>query len=94
MTPSERNLPTPLWFKILTIILMLPAAGFPLLLSTAGADSPIKLLLWLYPAYVIVSGVCAIMCYQSRNEISWILLALMLLSHAGIYYLALCNPPI
>lgn len=81
---------TPLWFKILVVVLMMPVAGLPTLLSSmGGVENPVKMLIWLYPAYVLVTGICATMCYRSRRELSWILLVLMLLSHLGVYYLAL-----
>lgn len=81
---------TPLWFKILALVLMLPVFGLPTLLSGLdGAENAVRLLVWLYPAYVILSGICALLCYRSRPELAWILLILMLLSHAGVYYLAL-----
>ena len=81
---------TPLWFKILVIVMMLPAAGFPLLVSalSSDADDTVKLLVWFYPAYMIASGVCARMCYVDRREVSWVLIALMLASTAGTYWLA------
>lgn len=81
---------TPLWFKILVIVMMLPAAGFPLLVSalSSDADDTVKLLVWFYPAYMIASGVCARMCYVDRREVSWVLIALMVLSTAAIYWLA------
>lgn len=86
---------TPLWFKIIVIVLMLPLIGFPTLLTGMGElDDTVRMLLWLYPLYVLVTGICATMCYPSRRELAWILLAVMLLSHAGIYYLALCKYPL
>lgn len=94
--------PIPLWFKLMVIVLTLPAAGFPILVSAAdtvqsassvfpaiGEENPVRLLAWLYPAYMAASAICSWMCWRQRREMSWILLALMLLSTASVYYLTL-----
>lgn len=70
---------------------MLPVFAFPTLLGIIKPDSPIVGFVWLYPLYVLASGVCSYICYPERRDVSWILIILMLLAHAGIWYLA-CNP--
>ncbi len=79
----------PFWVKALIVAMMLPLAGYILLLSGLPDDHTVRLLVWFYPAYIIASGVCAWMCWKERPEITWILLVIMLLSNSGIYYLAL-----
>lgn len=77
----------PLWMTVLIIVCMLPVLAFPSLLSAAPSDSGPETLLWLYPLYVIASGVCAWICYPARKEVAWILLILMILSHAAMWAL-------
>ena len=79
--------PIPWWFWVITIICALPLLAYPWLLSDAPAGSPARTFVVLYPAYVIGSAICALICYGRRPEISWILLALMLLTHAAIWFL-------
>ena len=40
---------------------------------------------WLYPAYVVISGICAWMCYPRRRALAWILVALVLLTDIGLF---------
>lgn len=77
----------PLWAKILIIVSALPVFSYPWLLANAGNDSETRTFLWLYPIYVLVSAVCAWLCWPDRREISWILIVLMLLTHAAMLYL-------
>lgn len=79
--------PTPWWFKVLLIVCVLPLAAFPFLLANAPEDGTAHYLVVLYPAYVIVSAICALICYGRRPEVSWILVVLMLLTHAGMWVL-------
>lgn len=81
------NQPTPLWMKIVIIACMLPALAFPSLLAMTQADTAARTLVWLYPFYVLASGLCSWICYGQRREMSWILIILMLLSHAAIWVL-------
>lgn len=77
----------PAWMTIIIIVCMLPLSAFPLLLASAPSQPGPETLVWLYPFYVIASGVCAWICWPARKEISWILLVLMLLSHAAMWIL-------
>ncbi len=77
----------PLWLVIVTVIAMLPVLAFPMLLDGPAGNQETKALLWLYPLYVLVSGVCAVICYHQRPEVTWILLILMILSHAAMWIL-------
>ena len=77
----------PVWMLVAIIVCMLPALAFPSLLAKTVSDSPARILAWFYPFYVIASGVCAYICYPERREVSWILLVLMILSHAAMWVL-------
>lgn len=77
----------PPWLTVLTVAAMLPLAAFPLLLDRPAAGGEAKALLWLYPFYVVASGICALICWRERPELTWILLGLMILSHAAMWML-------
>ena len=78
---------TPLWFKILVVLMMVPLAIFPSYMASMPADGEARLLVWLYPAYVIATGICAWVSYPRRPDVAWILLVLLALSHAAMYVL-------
>lgn len=77
-----------LWFRILLIVLALPAFAYPTLLS-AAAGPTMRTLLWAYPLYVLGTVVCAWALYPARKEVAWILAVLLLLSQISIFYLCL-----
>lgn len=81
----------PLWFLLVVIVTMLPAAAYPTLLGLwSQADgAEMKLLLTFYPVYVVASGVFAYICWPARKPEAWILIVLMLLSHAAMWGLVL-----
>lgn len=79
--------PTPWWFKVLVIVCALPVLASPFLLADAPEDGIAHSLVIFYPAYVIVAAICALICYGRRPEVSWILVVLMLLTHAGMWVL-------
>lgn len=79
--------PVPAWMKALIVVLSLPVLAFPMLLAGDASEGLPRLLVWLYPAYVLGSAVCAWICYGRRPEVTWILLGLMVLSHVSIFYL-------
>ncbi len=83
---TDRRVP---WWMYLTIILcMLPGLCYPLAVSLLDNSNPIvRGLTWLYPAYVLLSGFLAWQCYGRRTLLTWIVLVLLLLSHAGFYIL-------
>lgn len=87
MTDIPDNRKTPLWMTIVIIVCALPVLAFPTMLASTSADSPARTFVWLYPFYVIAAAVCARICYPSRPEVTWILLVLMILSHAAMWVL-------
>lgn len=85
-TPMPQK-PMPLWAKMIICIMALPLLAFPFILADSPADSSLRLFVWFYPAYIIISAICAWMCWRQRQEISWIIIVLMLLTHLAMYYL-------
>lgn len=77
----------PLWAKLLIIFAALPVCAYPWMLAHTDEDSGTLTFLWLYPFYVLASAICAWICWLDRREVSWILIILMLLTHAGMLYL-------
>ena len=78
----------PWWMYVVIVACMVPGLCFPWALSLADAgDSVVRWLVWLYPAYVLLSGLLAWQCYGRRSVLTWIVLTLLVLSHAGMYTL-------
>lgn len=79
----------PGWMLLIIILLALPVIAFPIMLSHSGEIAEgNKLYMWLYPAYVFSTAILAYQCYGRRTEMTWILLALMLLTHAAMWVLS------
>lgn len=55
--------------------------GDPTLSDTEETSFFIK----AFPIYGFATGLCAWLCWPSRKEITWILLALLALSSLGLY---------
>lgn len=80
---------TPWWMWLIIILCMAPGLSFPLFSSLIQSGVPmVRALTWLYPVYVALSGFLAWQCYGRRTVMTWIILILLLLSHACFYYLA------
>ena len=87
--PAPRRVP--LWMWAVIILAPAPGLGSPPMLATisgATATPMVRGLMWLYPAYVLVSALLAWQCYGRRTVLCWIIIVLLLLSHACIYYLS------
>jgi len=70
------------------VIAALPVLAFPAMLSMSSPESAgNRYFLWLYPAYVVAAALLAWQCYGRRTEMSWIIIALMLLTHAAMWVL-------
>lgn len=78
---------TPLWVVIVIIIFVLPIFQFPALLSLCPPDSFERVLVWIYPFYIIVAGYLAFICWNQRPWMTWILLILMAITHAAMWAL-------
>lgn len=81
----------PLWGRVLVVACMLPAFDLPWLWAGNPETDTAKTLLWLYPAFVLVAGVCAWLSWRRGRELTFILLFLLLLSHVAMWLL--CYPP-
>lgn len=79
------NSKRPLWYKLIVIAACLPVLMYPKLLSIANGQ--FSIFLTLYPAYVIAAGICAWICYPDRKEVAWILIILLLMTHAAMWFL-------
>ena len=77
----------PGWFLAVVIVVALPVFQFPVLLANCPADSPDRAMIWFYPFYVIMTGFLAYITYPRRPVLAWLLLALMILTHAAIWLL-------
>lgn len=84
----KSNRRVPVWMLCVIILVALPVVAFPAMLSAsaamAGGD---KYFLWLYPAYVVAAAILAYQCYGRRTEMTWIILALMALTHLAMWML-------
>ena len=69
------------------MLFALPVLYTPFLMADAPKEGMAHNLVLFYPAYVIVSAICALICYGKRPEVSWILVALMLLTDIGMWVL-------
>ena len=79
---------TPWWLWVVILLCMVLGLSFPAMLTLIDStNAVIKGLTWLYPAYVLLSGFLAWQCYGRRTLMSWIILVLLVLSHACMYYL-------
>lgn len=80
----------PWWMLLVIILCALPGVSFPFMgdLLVSG-DMTIEGLTWFYPLYTLASALLAWQCYGRRTLMCWIILVLLLLSHACFFYLAL-----
>lgn len=86
--------PLPVAVKILIVVAALPVLAFPWMLSAAPEDSNIELWMWMYPVYVILSCACEWKAWGRQPEVTWILMAVMLLTHAAMWALILTAKPL
>ena len=79
---------TPKWVILLIIILTLPVFTLPSLLAQCPPDArPTRTLVWIYPFYMLLSAWLAWRVYVQRPYLTWILLALMILSSIAVQIL-------
>lgn len=79
----------PWWMYVVIVLCAMPGLAFPFaapLLISNNLD--IRGLAWFYPVYVLASAIITWQCYGRRTYLCWIILALMLISHAAFFYLA------
>lgn len=88
---TDNNAPhiVPWWIYLIIIVCMIPGLSYPLQSTLAAStDATVRGLTWFYPVYTLVSGLLAWMCYGRRTLLTWILLAMLILSHISFYYMA------
>lgn len=91
MSPLRRG-KTPAWVTVVIILCVLPVFSFPALLAWCPpGHEGVRMLLWCYPFYAVVAAWLAWVCWPERPYMTWILLALMLLSHASAWGMVLLN---
>lgn len=84
----EPNLKTPGWMTAIIIVAAMPVFQMPLLLARiAGDDSQSRIFTYVYPIYVVAAAWLAWCSYPERPVLSWILVVLMLLTHAAMWLL-------
>ena len=84
---SENENKMPWWARLIVIAAAAPVCLYPLLLERTPEGSENELFLWFYPIYVVVAAVCAWICWARRREVYWILIVMMLLTHAAMFML-------
>lgn len=78
----------PVWLRLIVIAAVLPLAAYPWLLAGDVEGTENLWLLRLYPFVELIGAVCAWRTYAGRREVAWILIAVMLLTHAAMWLLA------
>ncbi len=95
MSAWPRRLPpAPWWFALIIIVVALPSMAFIPQASYIVDRAEwlgSSLMGWLYPAYVVLSGVCAWMCYPARRTLAWILVALMVITDIALFVTYIYN---
>lgn len=89
------NAPRAPWWW--TALLAVTAAGSAVLIEAAAdvlrqSGLPDAGMSWMFPVYIVLSAVSAWLCWSRRRTMAWLLLALMLLTDAGLF-LTTINPP-
>ncbi len=78
----------PKWVTFLIIIFTLPIFTLPSLLNQCPPDAQgTRTLVWIYPFYMLLSAYLAWRAYIQRPYITWMLLALMILSSIAMQIL-------
>lgn len=80
----------PLWITLVIMAVSLPLFSFPWLMAAipaVEAAPTVKTFVVIYPFYMLLSAWLAWKAWTSRPEVTWILLAVMLLTTAAIFLL-------
>lgn len=84
---SHSTSSVPRWFLAVVVIVLLPLLWFPYLLDVCPAESQSRTMLWIYPLYAVLSAYLSWQCYPQRRAVAWILIVLLILSHAAAWLL-------
>lgn len=80
----------PWWLLVIIIICIIPVFSFPAILGMINpADETAKIMSWFYLFYVFATGYLAWICWPERKAVTWILLAILLLSHVAMWSMVL-----
>lgn len=75
----------PWWFTLILVLLVLPSFLTPWILADAPNLSMLDTLIKWYPVYLVASAICAWIAYPQRKAVSWIIVALMILSSVSLW---------
>lgn len=82
----------PFWLLIIIVLAALPVFAFPTMLGLINpGDQVVTTMAWFYLLYVVVTAYLAWICWPERKYVTWILIALMLLTHVAMWGLVLCE---
>lgn len=80
----------PFWLILVIIVLSLPIFAFPTMLGMIKTgDEVARTMAWFYLIYIILTDYLAWICWPQRKAVTWILLALLVMSHFAMWGLAL-----
>jgi len=69
------------------VVACLPLLAFFKLMELCPPGGTEETFLWIYPFYVLLAGFCAWKCACSRVALAWIIVVVLLLSHAAMWIL-------
>lgn len=84
---SREHSQTPWWFIILLLLMAAPLASWPAVMSAVsagGMNDTIGTLVMVFPIYAVLSLYLAYRSYARRADLSWVLLAVLLLSYVAV----------
>lgn len=89
MSPESSYIRVPLWFALVCVLVCLPALAMPFLPGMEYARSVLGPLYGFFPVYVCAAALCAWLSWRrGRRDVAWVLVALVLISDAGVIFLA------
>ena len=72
------------WLIAGIVVSLLPIGAYPAMVGALGTGEDVTTLVKLYPAALVGYALCAWLCRRDRIVLSWILVALSLLSSASL----------
>lgn len=79
----------PVWVTLTAIICLLPLTLYSTLLGRLPQDMAV--FVKIYPVYAVLTAWLAWLCWPRRREMYWILLGLLLLTHAAMWLPVMIN---
>lgn len=79
----------PLWVTLVTLIALAPLALYPALLN--HTEPGMGIFAKLYIPYALFTAALAWICWPRRRDMFWILLILLILSHAAMWLPTITN---